>query len=81
MTQRRYLARFGGEIHANPIGAFGLVLSGLVISPEYTCTDRVNVLRGISASMRLLWPQLLEIDLFEMIPELQGAGVPRRGPP
>ena len=39
-----------------------------VISPEYTCTDRVNVLRGISASMRLLWPQLLEIDLFEMIP-------------
>ena len=43
----------------------------LVFSPEYTWADRVNVLRGITASMRLLWPQLLEVDLFEMVPEMK----------
>ena len=29
------------------------------------------MLRGITASMRLLWPQLLEVDLFEMVPEVK----------
>ena len=71
IVQRGYLARFGGEIHGNRLGALGLVLSGLVFSPEYTGADRINVLRGITASMRLLWPQLLEVDLFEVVPEMK----------
>jgi pimeloyl-ACP methyl ester carboxylesterase len=73
VTQRRYLARYGGEVHGSRNGAMGLVLGSLLRSREYTLVDRVNYFRGILGSMRLLWPQLLEIDLFERVPEL---GVP-----
>ena len=71
ITQRRYLGRFGGEFHGSRIGAFGLVIRGLLFSREYTLADRVNYFRGILGSMRLLWPQLMEVDLFESVPELQ----------
>lgn len=71
VTERRYLARFGGEVHGSRSGAFGLVLSGLLCSREYTLADRVNYFRGILGSMRLLWPQLLTVDLFSSTPELK----------
>jgi pimeloyl-ACP methyl ester carboxylesterase len=73
VTQRRQLGRFGGEVHASRNGAFGPVIAGLLFSREYTLTDRVNYFRGILGSMKLLWPQLLEVDLFSSTPEL---GVP-----
>jgi pimeloyl-ACP methyl ester carboxylesterase len=73
VAQRRYLGRFGGEVHASRNGAFGLVIGGLLVSREYTLADRFNFFRGISGSMRLLWPQLLEVDLFTSVPEI---GVP-----
>lgn len=73
IAQRRYLGRFGGEVHTSRNGAFGLVIAGLLCSREYTLTDRFNFFRGIAGSMRLLWPQLLEVDLFATVPEI---GVP-----
>src|SRR5271165_2417143 len=39
VTQRRYLGRFGGEVHAGRTGAFGLVIGGLLVSREYTLAD------------------------------------------
>jgi pimeloyl-ACP methyl ester carboxylesterase len=71
ITQRRYLGRFGGEFHASRNGAFPLVFGGLLFSCEYTLADRINYFRGIFGSMKLLWPQLLEVDLFERVPELR----------
>lgn len=71
IKQRTYLARFGGEIHGSRNGAFGLVIGGLLFSREYTLADRINFFRGILGSMRMLWPQLLEIDLFESVPEIR----------
>ena len=71
MTERRYLARFGGEIHASRTGAFGLVVRNLLFSPEYALADRVNYFRGILGSMRLLWPELSQVDLFQSVPELK----------
>jgi pimeloyl-ACP methyl ester carboxylesterase len=71
ITERSYVARFGGEVHASRNGAMGMVLRSLLISREYGLRDRVNVFRGIFGSMQLLWPQLLEVDLFEQVPELQ----------
>jgi pimeloyl-ACP methyl ester carboxylesterase len=71
ITERRYVARFGGEVHASRYGAFPLVLRGLLFSREYTLADRCNFFRGIFASMRLLWPQLLDVDLFERVPEIR----------
>jgi pimeloyl-ACP methyl ester carboxylesterase len=63
ITQRNYLARFGGEVHGSRLGAAPLVLGGVLASREYTLRDRINVFRGILGSMRLLWPQMFEIDL------------------
>jgi len=58
VTERRYLARFGGEVHASRTGASGLVVRNLLLSREYTVADRVNYFRGMLGSMRLLWPEL-----------------------
>ena len=50
VTERRYLARFGGEIHASRTGAFGLVVRNLLFSREYTLADRANYFRGTFSS-------------------------------
>ena len=71
ITERGYVAHFGGEIHASRYGAAGLVLRGLLWSREYTLADRVNYFRGILGSMRLLWPELLRVDLSESVPEFK----------
>jgi len=71
IIERRYVGRFGGEFHASRNGAFGLVIRSLLWSREYTLADRVNYFRGILGSMRLLWPELLQVNLFESVPEMQ----------
>jgi pimeloyl-ACP methyl ester carboxylesterase len=71
VTERRYVARFGGEVHGSANGALGPVLRGLVFSHEYTLTDRINFFRGVLGSMRLLWPQLMEVDLSRTTTELE----------
>ena len=71
ITQRMYLGRFGGEVHGSRIGAFGGVIGSLLFSREYTLADRVNLFRGILGSMRLIWPELLEVDLFKSVPEMR----------
>lgn len=64
------LGRFGGEIHGSRSGAFWMVLRNLLFSSEHTLVDRINVFRGIMGSMRLLWPELSGVNLFEAVPEL-----------
>ena len=68
MTQRRYLARFGGEVHASRTGAMGTVLRNLILSREYSVRDRTNYFRGIFNSMACLWPELLAVNLFKRVP-------------
>jgi pimeloyl-ACP methyl ester carboxylesterase len=69
LTQRQLLARFGGEIYGSSLGAFGLVIGGLLFSREYTFIDRINFFKGIFGSMKLLWPQLMTVDLFKTVTE------------
>jgi pimeloyl-ACP methyl ester carboxylesterase len=71
VAQRRYLGKYGGEWHGSKSGAFGHVLKSLLISREYTLVDRMNYFRGIFGSMKLLWPQLMEVNLFETVPEVR----------
>jgi pimeloyl-ACP methyl ester carboxylesterase len=71
ITERRNVARFGGEIHRSRIGAMGVVLRSLLFSREYDLGDRINFFRGTLGSMKLLWPQLLKVNLFESVPELK----------
>jgi pimeloyl-ACP methyl ester carboxylesterase len=71
VTQRAILARYGGEVHGNAHGGMFIVLRALLGTREYGWADRVNYFRGIFASMDLLWPQLMTIDLFAQVPELR----------
>jgi pimeloyl-ACP methyl ester carboxylesterase len=71
VSQRRYLARFGGEVHGSTHGAFDLVIRSLLFSREYSLPDRINYFRGIFGSMKLLWPELMQVNLFKSVPELK----------
>jgi pimeloyl-ACP methyl ester carboxylesterase len=71
VTERSYVAKFGGEVRASRHGALGMVLGSVLWSSEYTLRDRVNFLRGVRGSMRALWPQLLDVNLFEQVPALE----------
>ena len=70
VTQRAILARYGGEVHGNRRGGMFIVLDCLLRTREYGWLDRINFFRGIFASMDLLWPQVLTINLLEQAPEL-----------
>jgi pimeloyl-ACP methyl ester carboxylesterase len=71
MIERKYVARFGGEVHARRWGAAGMLLGSVLVSAEYTVLDRVNFVRGVLGSLQALWPQFLEVNLFEQVPELR----------
>ena len=68
ITQRRLLGRFGGEVYGSRVGAFGLVMRGVLLSREYTLIDRLNVFRGVLGSMKLLWPELMKVDMLSLVP-------------
>lgn len=70
-TQRRILAKYGGEVHGNPRGGMTTLLSCLLKTSEYSWQDRINVFRGVFAGMRCMWPQILSIDLTQQVPELR----------
>ena len=71
ITQRAILGKYGGEVHGNSRGGAFILLKCLLTASEYSWRDRINVFRGIFASMRLLWPQILSINLMEQVPELK----------
>jgi len=71
ISERSYVARFGGEVHGNWFGAVGIVLGNVLFSREYGLADRINVFRGVLGSMQLLWLQLFKVDLFQSVPELK----------
>ena len=71
MTQRRILGKYGGEVHGNHRGGMSTLLGCLLKASEYSWPDRINVFRGIFAGMRLMWPQILSIDLMAQAPELK----------
>ncbi|MCB9737018.1 MAG: alpha/beta hydrolase [Deltaproteobacteria bacterium] len=70
VAQRAVLAKYGGEVHDNRLGGLLIVLSTLLRTREYGLLDRVNFFRGVFASMDLLWPQIMALDLFEQVPRL-----------
>jgi pimeloyl-ACP methyl ester carboxylesterase len=70
MTERAYVAKFGGEMRHHRHGALVPLLRSVLVSREYTWRDRANFARGVLGSMRALWPQLLTVDLFEQVPAM-----------
>jgi pimeloyl-ACP methyl ester carboxylesterase len=66
MTQRRLLGKYGGELYGSTKGAFPLIFGNLLRCTEYTLFDKVNFFRGIFSSVRLIWPELMRINLMEL---------------
>jgi pimeloyl-ACP methyl ester carboxylesterase len=71
ITQRSYLARYGGEVHGSSYGAMLMVIGSLLASREYSLRDCINFFRGIFGSVKLLWPELMQTDLFKTVLELK----------
>ncbi len=71
IAERRVLAKYGGEVYNNPRGGMQVVLGSLLRSKEYRWADKINFLRGVLDSMRLLWPQIMKINFIEQAAELK----------
>jgi pimeloyl-ACP methyl ester carboxylesterase len=70
-TQRGLLAQFGGEVYADLQAMRGRFAQAINHASEYTVLDRANFYRGMLDSLRLLWPQLLAVNLPQQAPALQ----------
>ncbi|HCY74512.1 MAG TPA: alpha/beta hydrolase [Ignavibacteriales bacterium] len=71
MLQRRLLGKFGGEFYGSSKGAFPIVIKSLLLATEYSFMDKINFFRGIFNSVRLLWPELMKVNLNLQAPELK----------
>ena len=71
IAERRLLEKYGGEVYGNSSGVLPLVLSSLISATEYTLFDKVNFFRGLLGSMRLLWQELMTINLMKQAPNLK----------
>jgi pimeloyl-ACP methyl ester carboxylesterase len=71
VAQRAILAKYGGEVYGNRYGGMFILLGCLLRASEYSWRDRLNLFRGVFATMDLLWKPILSINLFERVPTLQ----------
>jgi pimeloyl-ACP methyl ester carboxylesterase len=71
ITQRRILGKYGGEVYGNSKGGFPVTIKSLLRATEFSWIDRINFFRGILSTMRLMWPQIMKINLMEQAPELK----------
>jgi pimeloyl-ACP methyl ester carboxylesterase len=70
MTQRGYVCRYGGEVAGNPNGSNGKIARSVLLGAEYNLAERLAYYPAARRSMRLLQPELWELDLFASVPEL-----------
>ncbi len=67
-SQRMLLAKYGGSFRKiSYIGLAGYWNS----SPHYTAEDKNNLLKALSQTQNLMWPQLGKVDFFEEVTELK----------
>ncbi|HAH24149.1 MAG TPA: alpha/beta hydrolase [Prolixibacteraceae bacterium] len=71
ITERRLLGKYGGELYGSSYGAFPMFIGSMIRSGEYSLPDIVNFFKGISTSIRLLWPELMTINLMKLAPRLE----------
>lgn len=69
-TQRKYVAQFGGEVWGNPAGGNAMIANTIVFAPEYSLAERLHFKRAVTASMKQLHTQLMEVNLFETVPRV-----------
>jgi len=64
ITERKWLVKFGGEVHNRDNYNSIYVIPGLLPS-EYTLVDFIHFAQGSQFSLKLLWPQVMRINLME----------------
>lgn len=67
--QRKWLIKFGG-VQVNKTSLFPSILKAFG-EKEYSLFDVLWLIQGSEMSLNLLWPQIIKINLFEQVPELQ----------
>jgi len=70
-TQRKYVAKYGGEMYGNSMGGNGKMVRSILRSPEYTMADKLTYKKAAMRSLRLLNPQLMKVDLFDTVPNVE----------
>ncbi|MFC2165373.1 alpha/beta fold hydrolase [Acidobacteriota bacterium] len=67
-TQRMLLARYGGSMRNLSFTDFVKIRES---SPYYTKADNANFMKAFMQSMSLMWDELMTVNFFEDVPELQ----------
>jgi len=67
--QRKWLIALGGEIYNH--SDYSLLFNfNTMTAPEYTWMDFINFGRGSVFSLKAMWPQVMQLDLIQQIPQL-----------
>jgi len=69
MTERKWLLKYNGVMHEK--SSHLDYYFKYILSPEYSVFDAVNVLRGVNFSLGKMWNQVLQVDFFTEIPEVE----------
>jgi pimeloyl-ACP methyl ester carboxylesterase len=65
-TRVRWVTEFGGiELHRNFRALVSRSLRGILFCPEYSLTDKIHALQGISFSQRHLLPRIADLHLLK----------------
>ena len=64
VTERKWLVKFGGEVHDRDNINSIYVIPGILPS-EYTFVDFIHFAQGSQFSLKTLWPQVMQVNLME----------------
>lgn len=67
-VQKSWLLKCGGMIRGSD--NIGLLLTPLFLASEYTIAEKLRFMDGFAASMERLWPESMNVNLLERVPEL-----------
>lgn len=68
-VHRKWLIRLGGEIYNGD--DYSLLFNKRTLTaPEYTLIDFIRFWRGSVFSLKTMWPQIMELNFFLQVPEI-----------
>ncbi len=70
MVERKYVTHFGGGLTHKTTGMWP-VIKTLINTNEYTFNEKINYLSASLQSLKLLWPEVVNKNLFREIDSLQ----------
>jgi len=63
MTERKWLVKFGGEVH-NKDNYNSIYIVPALLPSEYTLSDFIRFGKGSQFSLKVLWPEVMQVDLM-----------------